>query len=410
MSTTIITPTNTPISTPVKSNLLDRKRKLIKKSIGKRKKFKSNKVRKYMKKQLKIRKSARVINVAEDKEFSSRSYYKQKVTQQQQNKINKRFSNGYSVFEKNQQVMLQLPDDSSINKCKWIWRTFNTLDQIYDAFNNFPEPDKAPGTGQGTGNYYRNAEDQSIYFNEFKNILEIMNPTNYDQTLVIYDIVFKDNCFRDCSNDYLISGGGIRTSPLELMQEGLNFTPYMGDVQFADTTNTSLTDINMKPTQSYPFNLYCNIIKKHIYRLQPGATMTHTFTHQPKCLMNRGFLRKFDLSQVADPPTASTPYAIKDLTSGCLLKVWGQLANSGTSTTTEVLNRSGALVVKYINKAKWYAMTQRFNYIFNSETAWDGKISGDSVINNLEVINDTSVKKGKQMDLDDTNNEEPTPT
>lgn len=377
-----------------------------------------------------------VINVANDKEGLSRSYHKQKVTRSQQRIINKRFKNGYSPMKVYLTDHLQLTSKTEVNKCKWIWRTKNTLGAIVEYFLKFPIESNATGGTLSIGDYYRNSQDQSIYLSSYKYIYDIMNPTNYDMDLIIYDIVYKqDTSDVHCNDAYWENNGTggssnvlVDTSaynkgtncyenPIALINTGMNSLEYSTNAAIAtvaDPTQVTFDSLNAKPSDSYPFNIYCKIVKKHRYRLQPGATMTHIFTHKPKCLFNRGYLYKYKID-LNDNTTSlndlsSDNRAIKDITSGCLFKFSGQILNSGEDAEkARVLNASGKLVIKERVEIQWYAMNSRFTYIFNRENNWDGTVSGGtSKIDNLEVINNDSVKPVKEVNMVLTDNTDTT--
>lgn len=373
----------------------------------------------------------RVINVAEDKELSTKSRYKQRVTRHQQKLINKRFKNGYSPFIKNKTDQLQLNGKYEVDKCKWIWRCSNDLTFIMEAFSAFPTLTGAPGGSNTLGNYYLNTGDQSIYFGEFKYKYEILNPTEIDMNLVIYDIVYKqDTQGGAVTNQYFESwtnkSGDIvspnttypeyntntyQDNPIALINNGTygieTNQSHNGSIIIADNNEVPLDSINCKPTQSYPFNIYCKIVRKHTYRLQPGATMTHTFIHRPKFMFNRGYFYKYDYS-IQQSIASQKQKAVKDMTSGCLFKVWGQLGQSGSTSSADkqqVLAQSGHLAIKEYFTAKWYAMNERSSYIFNDETnKWNASTSD---IDKLETINNATVKTVESMNLDNTDNNVP---
>lgn len=388
----------------------------------KRTRFRNWNYRKRARKLAKYR-SNKVINVANDKEGLSKSYHKQKVTRSQQRAINKRFKNGYSPFVRNTTDHLQLTSKIEVNKCKWIWRCSGLLSDIITDFKAFPRDLGDPGNTNATGQYYLESPEQTIYINQYKYIYDIMNPTNYDMDLIIYDIVYKqDTLDNHCNNAYWENNGtggssncladasayndpsNIYQNPIGLINSGCHKVGTTTTI-VSDPTNLTFDSININPTDSYPFNIYCKIIKKHRYRLQPGATMTHIFTHKPKSLFNRGYLYKYNVD-INDGDFTNDFRAIKDITSGCLFKFYGQLLNSGEdSEKSQVLSASGKLVIKERIEAKWYAMTPKYTYTWNTENNWDGTVSGGtSKLDNLEVVNNDSVKPVKEVNMDATDN------
>lgn len=395
-----------------------------KKSI-KKKRLKNWNYKKRAKRLAKYR-SNRVINVANDKEGLSKSYHKQKVTRSQQRLINKRFKNGYSPFVKNVTNVLQLTSKSGVNQCKWIWRAAGTLPELIDYFRAFPAEMETPGsTSHATGSYYLNSPEQSIYINQYKYIYDIMNPTNYDMDLIIYDIVYKqDTLDYHCNNAFWEASGTGGSSnvlsntssyananntyqnPIGLINSGLNRQIYSVTYPLvSDSADLTFDSINVKPTDSYPFNIFCKIVKKHRYRLQPGSTMTHIFTYKPKALINRGYLYKYNVD-THDESVNNDHRGIKDITSGCLFKFYGQILNSGEDAEKgRVLNAPGKLVIKERIETKWYSMVSKYTYIWNTENLWDGTVTGGtSKLDNLEVVNNESVKPIKEVNMDLSDN------
>lgn len=374
----------------------------------------------------------RAINVKEDREGFTKTYHRQPVTAQQQKIINKRFKNGYSPFKDFIESKFQLTTDSAVDQAKWVWRTINSLNYIVKMWQSYPQPGTTVGTIATTAaNSYAYGQDQAIYINQFTYRYEIYNPTNYDMNLVIYDIVYKDDTEYKVENAYIdgsdVSGDSYTNSsnPIALISEGLNSkSAYLGDgsgsaVQYAgvsDPNAKALTDITLKPTESYPFNIRCKIIKKHTYRLQPGASMVHKFVHKPKCLLNRGYYAyRYGKNLMANPTGSSAPYtpavtrniAMKDITSGCLFKVWGCItgtgATSGDTKHIEVCNLTGKLMIKEQITAKWDAMDQKFTYTFKTDNA--PMTFTTSQKEKLEVITKAQVKTAMEVDQTASNNE-----
>ena len=373
----------------------------------------------------------RAINIKEDREGFTKTYHRQPVTPQQQKIINKRFKNGYSPFKDFIEGKFQLTSDGAVDQAKWIWRTINTLNYIVKMWQAYPQPGDTVGNINTTAaNTYAYSQEQSIYINQFTYRYEIYNPTNYDMNLVIYDIVYKDDTEYNCSNayidgnDYLNESYNSNNNPIALIQEGLApKSAYLGDgtgsapttyAGVADPSAKGITDITLKPTESYPFNIRCKIIKKHTYRLQPGASMVHKFVHKPKCLLNRGYWAyRYGKNLNANPsnsgtvPNSTRNIAMKDITSGCLFKVWGCItgtgANSGDTKHVEVCNLTGKLMIKEQITAKWDAMDQKFTYTFNTDQ--NPMTFTTEQKNKLEVITKAAVKVAMEVDQNAANNE-----
>lgn len=345
-------------------------------------------------------KKSKPINVAADREGNTRSYKKQKVTRSQQRIINKKFKNGYSPFINRVVNTLQLTQDIP-NKAKWIWRTGNAINLIKFAFSKFPSEASVTGNSLApTTSQYIMSQNQTIYFGQIKYTYEIRNPCNYDLNLVIYDIVYKCDTDNEVSNNQIETKAeataltGIPDDPISLISRGMyqvlghNIpSATTNTVIVADPSNIPVTssevdkqNVSVKPTDSYPFNIYCKIIKKHTYRLQPGATMKHTFTHKPKAMLTRGYLGYKYRQYFSGTETGATDVdiGIKDFTSGCLFKVWGQVLNSGTDTTASTPNNrdlvtlgSGNIALYETIESKWYTMDNKYSYIFTGDNSWN---------------------------------------
>ena len=428
--------------TQSKTNMAKRKRS-SKHSKTKTKKTKTShstkQFKKNWKKSKRFRKSrgSRAINVKEDKEGYSKSYLKQKVTKQQQKIINKRFKNGHSPFTDSYVNQFQDTVYNEMDKCKWIWRTQSTLTTILKAFQYFPSQGNAPGGSAVVGDVYQNSSDQSIYFNQFKYRYEILNPTDYDMNLVIYDIVCKQDTEYEAKNfSYNTTENGFSSAttppntainylvakdPIRAIYQGLNKQDVLLNgassvsTLVADPNAKNIYDINLKPTESYPFNIYYKIVKKHTFKLQPGASLTHTFIHKPKALMNRGYLGyRFAKELNATNAGSTRDIAVKDITSGCLFKYWGQVSGKGDSSLTkntttgvitsqahdEVWQLSGRLMFKEFIDIHWCAMDQKFNYRFNNNQS---KTTSGIAEESLEVVNKSHIQSVNAMDIEKNN-------
>lgn len=365
----------------------------------------------------------RAINVKADREGYSRSFYKQKVTTQQQRKINRCFKDRASPLIDSYEKAFQDTIPMSTDKCKWIFRCHNNLNYLMKPFTYFPWPGATAGTHMGQSanvDYYYQSPEQSIYYAQFKTKYEIYNPTNYDLNLIIYDIVCKQDT-TDATEDNYYSYGeadmtGYSTSrgnPIRLIELGLqkqtgllsnptdstevvNTTSY---TLVANSNDKHIYTISLKPTESYPFNIYWTIVKKHTFKLQPGATMTHTFIHKPKALMNLGYMGYRygkDLKMSGSNLDGDAKRGIKGITSGCLFKYWGQVTGTaesvGTGTgvtqdTTQVVNLSGRIMFKEFVENKAYAIAPKYKYTWSYKN--EPTISNEET---LPVVNDVTIK------------------
>ncbi|ORX77613.1 hypothetical protein BCR32DRAFT_302449 [Anaeromyces robustus] len=392
--------------------------------------------RKDYKKKHRRRYKQRPINVKQDTEKYTKSFCKTKVTKQQQKLINRRFRNGYSPFQIVSENQFQDTIWNELDKCKWIWRKGLSLSSVVNAFNTFPiETSSVGATTVNNNNYYYNSADQTIYFNSITTTYEITNPTDYDMNLCIYDIVCKEDTdyriddyyynYTEKTNPASISSGVSYTDtkdPIRLIYQGTiqktgvyssSNTTY---TTVADPTNQNIWDISIKPTNSYPFNIYWKIVKKHTYRLQPGASMTHKFIHKPKQLINRGYFGyKYAKNNAAQSSNQTKDIGIKELSSGCLFKYWGQVTGTGDSSITKnsstsaitgqdhnaVYILSGRLMFKEYRTIKWYVMDKKYNYVWYTKTAPTSNYNEES----LEVVNNTHIQRANAMDIEANNTE-----
>jgi len=181
----------------------------------------------------------------------------------------------------------------------------------------------------------------------------------------------------------------------------------------SDPNQKTIDDISLKPTESYPFNIYCKIVKKHTFRLQPGASMTHKFVHKPKALINRGYwgyryAKSLNAFASGNPVTASNTrnIGLKDITSGCLFKVWGSITGtsaSGAANHNQVVNLTGKLMFREQFDCRWCAMDQKFTYQFKTDTDLFTPTADQA--KKLEVPTKTSIKSAMEVDQDTSNNE-----
>lgn len=357
-------------------------------------------------------KVAKLINVANNHEVEKKVVKVQKISNKQRNIVRKRFREGYSPFIDRNTTYLQSVSSDNYNNANWVSFIGLNVKEIYDYFSQFPYGDKISGSNDEINeSIYRVSETQSIYIGNVVETLEIANPTNYDVNLVVYDFIYKDNVVLYDINDEIEDGGQSKTSsygPLGLIQKGVNSNYLVEEsgnriYNVADPTNISgLQPINLKPTDSYPFNMYCKIVKKTVYRLQPGASLKHIFIIKPKALINRGYFGfKFQTSD-----SGIGKGAMKDVTYGMVCKTWGQIANSGNPLRghdTEVTNLAGSITYKRTKEVKWYAMDSKYTYIRNNDNAWTPTLH----LEHPEVVNSESIKVASNMNLDprDNNNQ-----
>lgn len=421
---------------------LDKYYKQAKKDMAKKNKKTSKKSKSKTKTKTRIRRrrfrsrfafGGRPINVKNDKEGYSKTVKKTHLTKQQYKKVKNRFKGQYSPFKDVFENGFQETIPQSTGKCKWTWRCYNTLDYIGRAWKTYPYDSRILGTSLQPdstlgNNTAINGPLNEIIFYEFKTKYEIFNPTNYDMNLIIYDIVCKEDTEFQANNaNYNIyenpASNVLRSDPIKCIEEGL--TSKLG--QYTSTAESSasvsilgthnqkkINDITLKPTESQKFNIYWKIVKKHTFKLQPGATMTHVFKFKPVELMNRGYWAyRYGSDTVFG--SSSSHQAIKRITSGCLFKYWGQVAGTSDSTGvgpdgegnytnmeqdhTQVTNLSGRIMFREFIENRWYVPEPKYTFTFKHDiTSYKPTDEED-----LEVIgDDTFHKANDDMQEDNT--------
>lgn len=323
-------------------------------------------------------------NVKADVDGKTYTIKKQKLSKQQKRKIRKRFRQGYSPFTDKYEAGIQDTMPQNTNSCKWIWRCHQNLSNISDIINRMPSDTNVPGITT-PGDYNINAETQQVYFGKIKVRYEIVNPTNYDMNVVIYDVVCKEDTDNGC--DSFIAtyrqpnmGSSSLDNPISQMYTSTNTVlgysnasaTASDSVLVADPTNQSIFEIDYYPTQAYKFNVYWNVIGKKTLKLQPGATHIHTFIYSPRCLMSKGYYG-YKYKYKINNNTAS-PYfsGVKNFTCGSLFKVWGGVAgtaassySSGTDNTEphNVVSLSGRIQMKEWKEINYYYMDNKYRFV-----------------------------------------------
>lgn len=419
-----------------KSSTSTRKRKRTKsksKSASNKNKKVNFKKKIYRKAKKYNKKRVKQINVDASKQLTTHSYVKRNVSYKKQKRINNKFLNGYSPFSSIYTNFYQETTKTDLDVSKYYWITRSTLREVYDyTIKAAVAPGTQPGTEVSQANgMYVSGPDMSIYISKVKHSYEIHNPTNYDQTLVIYDVVCKNDTLQTCESSYFntANDNSIRSfnytlqqanqdyDPISLMKlgEGLvrGTVPAAGNVLVSDSTDLNFNDIKFTPTMAYPFNIYWRVVRKHIFTLQPGATVNHVFTYRPKQLITRGYLGyKYPAYQQTNT-NSTVPIGLRDITSGSLFKFWGQLVGSGddgdNSKHYEVVNLGGGLTIKSDIQVKWYRMDPKYKFTFR-EIQINNDPDSPMDASNLEVINNVTIKQAQKADTDASNNKIPVNT
>ncbi|ORX36976.1 hypothetical protein BCR36DRAFT_243027, partial [Piromyces finnis] len=298
----------------------------------------------------KRRKYNRVRNVKADVNGYTKTFKKQRVTKQQQRKINRAFKEGVSPYVIQDEFNYLDTKPGSTNAVKWVWECNATFRNLCDAWQmtNVTDNQQASGNNNSFGpsvQYSQMTENNALYFSQHQYKYEIYNPTNYDMNLVIYDIICKEETPGSVERGGWDKRSTIQNelsstdyfTPVNLMCRGndgiadvVPGTGYTGDLAIvtdsSSRTGTDVFDIQMKPTDSYPFNVYWKVVKKRILRLQPGATHTHVFTYRPKMLLKRGYWAWKYKKHFKNISNTMANAGIPGFTCGTLFKFWGQVS------------------------------------------------------------------------------------
>lgn len=411
-----------------------KKRKRSTKSTRKTKRIKRTK-RNFMKRWARLNKrykARKALNVANENEVFTRTVYKPKHTKRTKKLIRKLFNTGYSPFINRGNNGIQLTESTQFNKCKWIYRGTLSLTQVRSIFNKQIMPENVVGNDAPTTDTYYKSGNNYCCFYQSNSIYEITNPTNYDMNLVIYDIVYKEDCpYNYCTDSYFEDWNGNTADsttenslgidnavkainsgdPISLIHRGLTYmlayptaTANWNSYIVGEKGNMAVNNIKCYPTDSHLFNIYCRIVRKRQYRLQPGASMTHKFFFKPKKLMNRATFglkySRFFGNYGSAIGSVNTDIGIKGLTHGSLFKVWGQVVNSGADDSrTEVAYAPGKITIKETFNNRIYFLDSRGEYINIQDDDWT---PGND--KQVEIANDITIKPIKETNLTDADN------
>ena len=237
--------------------------------------------------------------------------------------------------------------------------------------------------------------------------------------LEIYDIEYKKDYLRHVLSTTELDQAEMTyqyNDPIQLIKKGLTGKTFSDrinnenvNVYSVSTSNEKLiTDRTLVPSESYMFNICCKIVRKHKFRLQPGSSMTHIFISRPKNMLSRGYLG-YNFDQVlSTSSTTDDNVSVRNLTCGCLFKFWGQISGTGSTInggSVHVAGLSPKLMIREDYEAKWYCMDDKFTYTFREDNSWTPTTEQ---LNSLEVVNNMNLQSNKEMDTDNTNNQDPT--
>ena len=401
------------------------------KKVSTKKNFKKPKNSSKTKWKFKRRKVSKIkqLNVKADTEGYFKTYKKQKVSKKIQNKINRFFKLQYTPFSKVWELAYTDTVPGSTDNCKYMWFTGSTMSEISEAWSKFTVPTtithKLNDSWNTTTNtaYQAIGGEQLLYWAQSSMNYQIYNPANYDMTVVIYDIICKQDTQGTVSslsiNNITQNDDYVRLSqvgdfnPVNCMYQSTiphsayypttNIdTPTGYPAQISDATQLETFNIQMSPTNSYKFNLYWKIIKKRVIKLQPGATFTHVFTYKPKFLMERAkwyynYPDQFRNNQTDYQKLLTS--GLKNITCGSLFKYYGQISGSTYTKNDDhemddknkVVNLSGRLMIKCSFENRWYYGVGNVKFQMKGNIGYNNPGDEEKFL----VVNDVSIKEAE---------------
>ena len=244
---------------------------------------------------------------------------------------------------------------------RWYYKSNITGLDITKAFNAFMSGNTTLLSYGGDVNYNNNniniqngSDDNKLYIGAIRTVYELLNPTNYQMEVNIYDIVLKREPQNRIDIDDLLN----TSNPLSLW--GTEST--LSEKQTKDIVilneNCGIFSNGEVPTKSHSFNLFWKIKRKHTIIMDPGSTHKHVFVYKPKRLISQEEYDK--VLKIADDETAK--YTIAKLTHGTLFGIKGQIAmdSSKTNDHNYVNNLEGKMAIKKITN---YTLTYLQNNI-----------------------------------------------
>ena len=268
----------------------------------------------------------------------------------------------------------------------WYNLTYLNAKDIYECFRH--QPAHTGNTPGGTfsattlnANQTLNSPENKLYLSHAKERYTFYNPTNYEITLFIYDIVSKQTVERADNKENLLSNErnynllvndqyttNARTDPVGLMQRSLVFVDNAGKYDdesdptadnytidagfgvantrnlFVNNANTytnpgmqKLDDPTLRPAHCYQFNRYWGIKKKTVVRLLPTQSHIHTLNIKLGKIITKGqhastFQGRWGSGDNA-VLNAASELPIRHITHGLVVGVMGQVINKANAVS-----------------------------------------------------------------------------
>lgn len=269
---------------------------------------------------------------------------------------------------------------------KTIWYSichlkFNNLVKYYFHRVNDPSQESG-GTAVSAGNYSTssnrlgNTPETFIYVGKCTFQYELFNPTNYNMTVYIYDLICKhDTPYYISYNDSLNEKS---SAPENCMSKGSKSTAgdmndsadvvqkwWLGDQ--TSEVGTEWNTIGMKPTDYHLFNTFWKVkgIKKIV--LPPTTSHHHVVVFNPKKKVSGA-----SLFYPREPLDGAAKNGIAGLTQATLFGFQGQVATENDTTvdtTTKIGTLPGKLLVSCVKKIN----------------VWNAPLSADQIISESDL-------------------------
>lgn len=257
------------------------------------------------------------------------------------------------------------------NECTWYSVTHNKFNNIFDYLRGRITAGISTAGLSGSALVSEtstiNTPDNFIYLGKSTYNYEIFNPTNYNMTVYIYDLICKQD------TPYGISYGGDQTattssSPEMCMQASttsLVNSSSSGGWSIADPTNevTSAVAANtpdwrtigMKPTDYFYFNTMWKIKGMKKLVLPPASTHHHVVVYNPKRKISQG---TFLYPRVKHESTDK--HGVAGLTQSTLFGFEGQIVTERDQErdSGQVGTLPGKLIIKCVRKTNVYNFVQ----------------------------------------------------
>lgn len=297
-------------------------------------------------------------------------------TPKEQRFLRKMFREQHNQVKHVQRFGFSFIGASGNNKAIWYSVTHLKFNNIMEClrYRRNDAAQNVSSTAFGTDNTTSigNTPSNFIYLGKCTFLYELYNPTNYNMTVYIYDLICKQD------TPYAISYGGAQTittssSPeccMEASSAVLSNTnaadgwTVADPVYEVDNAETLITDpdwrtVGMKPTDYYYFNTMWKVkgMKKII--LPPQTSHHHVVIFNPK--------KKISLGSFLFPRVKherSDKHGVAGLTQSTLFGIEGQVAtDSGQAADNEKVGTlPGKIIIKCIRKVN------TFNFALNTST------------------------------------------